>query len=83
MKRIVIILAILIPSSAIAQRQQIPDTAFLQCALSAMHAQRNRALDAQAVYEAKLAGSMDEPRQAGEIKELETNNQPKTESPKK
>lgn len=54
MNRIIIaVTAALISSSALAEQ---PDPAFLQRAVQALQAQRNAALDAQAVAEAKVAG---------------------------
>lgn len=54
---------------------QTPDSAFLQRALSSLQTQRNSALDAQAVAEAKLAGAVEELTKAtAKIKELEDKN---------
>lgn len=49
----VLLILVLSTSSAFAQQ---PDPAFMQRAIAALQAQRNAALDAQAVSEAKVAG---------------------------
>ena len=58
--------------AAPAFAQQQPDPAFLQRALGSMQAQRNQAMDALAVSEAKSAGLADDLAKAqARIKELE------------
>lgn len=76
MKRIAILL-LLIASPVAAQQQA--DSQFLQRAVTAVQAQRNLALDAQAVAEAKAAVLAEELTKAqAKIKELEA----KTDKPK-
>ena len=51
---------------------QQPDPAFMQRAINALQTQRNNALDAQALSEAKLAGATEDLAKANaRIKELE------------
>lgn len=70
------LLILLIASPALAQQQ--PDPAFLQRALGAMQTQRNQAMDALAVSEAKAAGLADDLGKANaRIKELETKSEEK------
>lgn len=69
--------ALLLSSVAFAQQQ--PDPAFLQKAIAALQIQRNQALDAYVVDEAKIATLNEEIAKANaRIKELE----PKPEAPK-
>ena len=77
MKRLVILAFALLATPAFAQ-QQSPDPAFLQRALGAMQAQRNQAMDAAAVNEAKAAGLADDLAKAqARIKELESKQEQK------
>lgn len=69
--RLILIVALFFATPVFAQ--QAPDPAFLQRALSALQAQRNAALDAQAVVEARAAGLTDDlARAQARIKEIET-----------
>ena len=54
MKKLLIVSTLFIPAVAYAQQ---PDATFLQPAVTALQSQRNAALDAQAVAEAKVAGN--------------------------
>ena len=88
MKKLLIVSTLLIPATAYAQQPftQQPDPTFLQHAVTALQSQRNAALDAQAVAEAKVAGLMDELAKANkQVKELNDKlNQPKPDDePKK
>lgn len=77
MLRVCVLFLVLVSSTAFAQQQ--PDPAFLQKAIVALQAQRNQALDAYAVDEAKIATLNEEIAKANtRIKELE----PKPEAPK-
>jgi len=68
MKKLLIVSTLLIPATAYAQQ---PDVSFLQHAVGALQSQRNAALDAQAVAEAKIAGLTDELAKANrQVKEL-------------
>ncbi len=68
-----LISAILLVLTIPALAQQPLDPAFLQRALGALQAQRNQAMDAAAVSEAKAAGLADDLAKAqARIKELET-----------
>lgn len=61
-------------STAFAQApaSNAPDPAFMQRAITALQTQRNSALDAQALSEAKLAGVIEDLNKANtRIKELE------------
>ena len=61
-------------SAAFAQApaSNVPDPAFMQRAITALQTQRNSALDAQALSEAKLAGVIEDLNKANtRIKELE------------
>lgn len=78
MKRALIALCLFAATPALAQ--QAPDPVFLQRALTAMQAQRNQAMDAQAISTAQAAGLADDLAKAqARIKELE----PKLDEPKK
>ena len=69
MKRLVFAI-LLLATPAFAQQQ--PDPAFLQRALASMQSQRNQAMDALAVSEAKSAGLADDLAKAQiRIKELD------------
>ena len=69
MKRLVCAI-LLLATPAFAQQQ--PDPAFLQRALASMQSQRNQAMDALAVSEAKSAGLADDLAKAQiRIKELD------------
>lgn len=57
--RLVLVFALLWSSAAFAQ-QSSPDTATLQRLLAAVEQQRNQALTAQAIAEAKIGGLSDE-----------------------
>lgn len=64
--------AALLAASPVFAQQQAPDPAFLQRALSAMQAQRNQAMDAAAVQQARADGLADDLAKAQtRIKELE------------
>jgi hypothetical protein len=82
MKKLLIVSLIALPSMALAQQ---PDPTFLQHAVTALQSQRNAALDAQAVAEAKIAGLTDDLAKANQkVKELNDKlNPPKTDDPKK
>jgi len=68
MKKLLIVSTLLIPATAYAQQSDVP---FLQHAVTALQNQRNAALDAQAVAEAKVAGLTDELAKANkQVKEL-------------
>jgi hypothetical protein len=70
MKIATVAVILAIASPAIAQQQ--PDPAFLQRAVNALQAQRNQALDAAAIAQARAAGLTDDLAKAQErIKELE------------
>lgn len=72
--------AVLVSSSAMAQQ---PDPAFLQRAVQALQSQRNAALDAQAVAEAKVAGLTEDLARANlRIKGFE-DKEPKKDKPEK
>lgn len=67
-----ILLSLFISAPAFAQQ---PDAVFLQRAITAVQTQRNLAMDAQAVAEAKVATLTDELAKAqARIKELEAAN---------
>lgn len=71
LKKILVLTTIFASTSAFAQ-QQTPDPVFMQRAITSLQAQRNSALDAQIVAEAKLAGvSEDLAKAQARIKELE------------
>lgn len=73
LRALLILLAL--ASSAYAQQ---PDPQFLQRAISAVQTQRNLALDAQAVAEAKVIGLTEELDKAKtRIRELEATQEPK------
>ena len=68
LKKLLIASTLFIPAVAYAQQ---PDPTFLQHAVTALQSQRNAALDAQAVAEAKVAGLTDELAKANkQVKEL-------------
>lgn len=70
LKKILIISAVLV--SAVAAQAQQADPVFLQRAVAALQLQRNSALDAQVVAEAKVTGLTEELSKANaKIKELE------------
>lgn len=70
--KIRLIAAALVLFASPALAEQKPDPEFLQKALTVMQAQRNNAMDADAVAEAKLATTTDELAKAqARIKELE------------
>lgn len=70
MKWIIVTLSVIASSAAFAQQQ--PDTALLQRAANAIQAQRNQAMDAAAVAEARAAGlAEDLAKSNARIKELE------------
>lgn len=81
MKAFIIGLALLAAASAtsaLAQQAQPPDPAFLQRALTAMQGQRNQAMDALAISEAKTAGVAEElAKTTARVKELEAKEQSK------
>ena len=89
LKKLLIASTLLIPVVAYAQQPvvaQQPDPTFLQHAVTVLQSQRNAALDAQAVAEAKVAGLTDELAKANkQVKELNDKlNQPKPDDePKK
>lgn len=63
--------AIILATTAPAFAQTAPDAAFLQRAVNVLQAQRNAALDAQAIAEANLAGVKEDLAKAqARIKEL-------------
>jgi TolA-binding protein len=69
-KAIIIGLSMIVATSALAQ--QTPDPAFLQRAIGVLQTQRNTAMDAQVVTEAKVAELTEELAKAqARIKELE------------
>ena len=74
LKKLLIVSTLFIPAVAYAQQPvvaQQPEETFLQHAVTALQSQRNAALDAQAVAEAKVAGLMDELAKANkQVKEL-------------
>jgi len=75
MKRFILATLLLAATPAVAQQQ--PDPAFLQRALASMQSQRNQAMDALAVQEAKSVGLADDLAKAqARIKELEPKNAP-------
>lgn len=66
------VLLILVLSTSVVYAQTA-DPIFLQHAIATLQAQRNAAMDAQTIAEAKLAGLTDELTKANaRIKELET-----------
>jgi len=70
MRLLAVAAALSLVSPAFAQQQ--PDPAFLQRALASMQSQRNQAMDALAVSEAKSAGLADDLAKAQiRIKELD------------
>lgn len=77
----IILASFILATPAYAQQ---PDIVFLQRALGAIQTQRNAALDAQAIAEAKASGSADELVKANnKIKELEDKlNSPKEDNSK-
>ena len=80
MKKLLIVSTLFIPAVAYAQQ---PDATFLQHAVTALQSQRNAALDAQAVAEAKVAGLMDELAKANkQVKELNDKLNPPKDPPK-
>lgn len=75
--RFAVVLLFLLTSPAFAQLQQGPDPAFMQRALDSIAAQRNNALNAAAVAEARVAGLTEELAKAtARIKELEPKPEP-------
>lgn len=78
MIRLAFAAALLIATPALAQ-QAPPDPAFLQKAAGALQAQRNTALDAQAVAEARAAMLADE---VAALKKQVEDLKPKAEPPK-
>lgn len=69
--RLALLGSLLLASPALGQ--QAPDPAFLQRAITAVQTQRNLALDAQAVAEAKVATLIEELAKAqARVKELES-----------
>lgn len=63
---------LLLTTPALAQQQSSPDPAFMQRAISSLQVQRNQAMDAAAINEAKAAGLADDLTKAqARIKELE------------
>lgn len=80
-KKIVLISFILAATPAFAQQ---PDAAFLQRAIGTLQTQRNAALDAQAIAEARSAGLADDLNKANaKIKELEDKLNPSKEDKSK
>lgn len=76
MRLVILILALALPSVVLAQQQTV-DVVFLQRALAAIEQQRNQALTAQAIAEAKIGGLSDELTKANaKIKELEAKETP-------
>lgn len=74
----ILVLTTMLVTSAFAQQQ--PDPTFMQRAITSLQAQRNAALDAQTIAEAKLAGVTEDLAKAqARIKELEGS---KPEAPK-
>jgi len=70
MKRLVLASLLFAATPAFAQQQ--PDPAFMQRALNALQAQRNQALDAAAIADAKAGGLADDLAKAqARIKEME------------
>lgn len=68
----ILLAAIFCLATTVSFAQQAPDPAFLQRVLPTLQAQRNAALDAQAVAEARAAGLADDLAKANaRIKELE------------
>jgi hypothetical protein len=79
MKRTLIALCLFAAAPAFAQ-QGPPEPAFLQVSIGALQTQRNQAMDAAAIAEARLAVASDDlARAKTRIKELE----PKPDEPKK
>lgn len=67
-----VLLFSLVMITSVAAQQQQPDPAFLQRAISAVQSQRNLAMDAAAVAEAKVAAVTAELDKAqARVKELE------------
>lgn len=76
MKKTLIVLAVLFTTPTLAQQAQ-PDPAFMQHAIGSLQAQRNAALDAQVLAEAKVAGLMEDLDKANlKIKGLESKLKP-------
>lgn len=70
--KILAILILFISPAFAQQAYSPPDPVFLQRAISSIEAQRNQALTAQAIAEAKLAGAIEElTKTNARIKELE------------
>jgi predicted nucleic acid-binding Zn-ribbon protein len=82
-KKVLFILAIsTLP--AMAQQQQQADPVFMQHAINSLQTQRNAALDAAALAEAKLSSAMDSIAQLqAKIKELEKKPEDKVAEPDK
>lgn len=73
MRSVLIAVVLLLVTPAAAQQQNVPDPAFLQRAIASIENQRNQALSAQVVAEAKAAGLAEELAKANaKIKELES-----------
>lgn len=80
----VLIALMLTTSFAMAQQpQQQPDPAFMQRAIQSLQAQRNAALDAQTVAEARVAGLTEDLNKANlQIKGLQDKYETKAEEKK-
>jgi hypothetical protein len=75
---------VLFASGASAQTTMAPDAAFMQRAITSLQAQRNTALDNQAVAEAKASGLAEDLTKANtKIKELEDKINPPKKDPDK
>lgn len=82
MKILALVIALLFSTTTISLAQQA-DPAFLQKALGAMQSQRNQAMDALAVSEAKAQMAADQiTKEQARIKELEDKYEPKKDAKK-